>query len=61
MRKLGVSKKMMRAVMSTLEGAECTLHVDGETRTVKMKNGAGQGTVLGPVLHNLFFLPLLLL
>jgi hypothetical protein len=45
--------------MLTLVGAECMTF--SEIRTVKMKNGTGQGTALGPALCSLFFLPLLLL
>jgi hypothetical protein len=58
MTKLGVTFKMIQVVKSTLEDATCFLHVEQEVREVKMKNGSGQGTSLGPVLFQLFFPPL---
>jgi hypothetical protein len=48
MAKRGVAQKMIEACTSTLEGATCMLHIDGEVREVNMKNGSGQGTSLGP-------------
>jgi len=59
MRVLGVSEKMIRVIQSTLLGATGKLHVDAELRDVLMPNGTGIGTVLGPVLCNLFLLPVL--
>ena len=59
MRVLGVSEKMIRVIQSTLLGATGKLHVDAEIRDVLMPNGTGIGTVLGPVLCNLFLLPVL--
>jgi hypothetical protein len=49
-KKCGVAEKMMRVVKSTLDGAKCVLHIDGETREVNMNDGSGQGTSLGPTL-----------
>jgi hypothetical protein len=59
MLKMGVCHKMISVVKSTLDGATCYLHVEQEVREVKMKNGSGQGTSLGPVLFQFFFLPLI--
>jgi hypothetical protein len=59
MRTLGISEKMIRVIQSTLHGATGVLHVDQETRTFPMPNGTGQGTVMGPILCNLFLLPVL--
>lgn len=58
MAKMGVTFKMIQVVKSTLEDATCYLHVEQEVREVKMKNGSGQGTSLGPALFQFFFLPL---
>ena len=55
----GVSTSMIQAVQSTLLNTTCTLNVGGETRKVDMKEGSGQGTVLGPTLCSFFFLPVL--
>jgi hypothetical protein len=57
---MGVDAKMIRAVKSTLENIECKMNVGGVEKTVKMKEGSGQGTTLGPTLCNFFFLPLLM-
>jgi hypothetical protein len=59
MRSLGVSEKMTRVVQSTLSGSTGKLHVDAQVRDVSVPNGTGIGTVLGPVLCNLFLLPVL--
>ena len=59
MRVLGVNEKMMRVIQSTLAGSTGKLHVDAQVRSVSMPNGTGIGTVLGPVLCNLFLLPVL--
>jgi hypothetical protein len=56
---VGVSEKMIRVMQPTLLGATGKLHVDAELRDVLMPNGTGIGTVLGPVLCNLFLLPVL--
>jgi hypothetical protein len=57
--KCGVADKMIRVVRSTLEGATCVLHADGETREVNMNDGSGQGTSLGPTLASFAILPIL--
>ena len=36
-----------------------TLHVEGVQKEVTIQEGTGQGTTLGPILCNFFFLPLL--
>ena len=59
MHKCGVTEKMIRVVRSTLEGATCVLHIDGETRDVEMNDGSGQGTSLGPTLASFAILPIL--
>ena len=59
MRTLGICEKMIRVVQSTLQDATGILHIDQETRSVPMPNGTGQGTVMGPILCNLFLLPVL--
>ena len=59
MRVTGVPEKMIRVVMSTLQDSECEMHVSGVKKSVRMKEGSGQGTTLGPILCNFFFLPLL--
>ena len=56
---LGVDPKMIAAVKSTLKDTTCTMTVDGVTKTVNMVDGSGQGTTLGPMLCNMFFLPIL--
>ena len=61
MEKCGVALKMIEACKSTLEGAKCMLHVDGEIREVQMNNGSGQGTSLGPLLASYGILPILCL
>jgi hypothetical protein len=60
MRKMGIAEKMIRVVMSTLHCSTAVLHVEGEQREVQVREGTGQGTTLGPILCNLFLLPLLL-
>jgi hypothetical protein len=60
MAKMGVSAKMIRVVRSTLEGSTAVIHVEGVQRDVRVMEGTGQGTTLGPVLCNYFLLPLLL-
>ena len=57
---MGVSNKMIRVVRSTLAGSTAVLHVEGVRKEVEANEGTGQGTTLGPVLCNYFFLPLLL-
>jgi hypothetical protein len=59
MRVSGVPEKMIRVVMSTLKNSECEMRVSGVQKMVKMKEGSGQGTTMGPILCNFFFLPLL--
>jgi len=59
MRLCGVCEKMVQAVKSTLDGAKCMLHIDGEVREVPMKNGSGQGTILGPLLSGFSLLPIM--
>ena len=59
MRKMGVCEHMVAAARATLEGTTCELDVEGVQRTVQMRQGTGQGTTLGPVLCNYFFLPIL--
>ena len=59
MEKCGVAQKMIEACKSTLEGAKCMLHIDGEIREVQMNNGSGQGTSLGPTLASYAILPIL--
>jgi len=60
MSKMGIPAKMIRVVKSTLHNSTAILHVEGEQREVLIREGTGQGTTLGPVLCNLFLLPLLL-
>jgi hypothetical protein len=60
MRKMGISEKLIRIVQSTLYSTTAILHVEGEQREVRVQEGTGQGTTLGPILCNLFLLPLLL-
>jgi hypothetical protein len=59
MRKMGVSEKMIRVVQSTLRATSATMHVEGLQKQVHMIEGTGQGTTLGPILCNFFFLPML--
>jgi hypothetical protein len=59
MRLLGVDARMIQAVQSTLKGTKCVLEVDGINTEVNMVEGSGQGTKLGPMLCNLFMLPIL--
>ena len=59
MEKMGVAKKMIRVVQSTLNKTTATLQVEGITKEININEGTGQGTTLGPVLCNFFFLPLL--
>ena len=59
MKKCVVAEKMTRVVKSTLDGAKCVLHIDGETREVNMNDGSGQGTSLGPTLASFAILPIL--
>ena len=58
MEKAGVSAKMIRVVRSTMRDTNAKLHVEGVQRDVTIQEGTGQGTTLGPVLCNFFFLPL---
>jgi hypothetical protein len=51
---------MIRVVQSTLHSTTAILHVEGEQREIHVREGTGQGTTLGPILCNLFLLPLLL-
>ena len=60
MGKMGVSEKMIRVVKSTLLNTTAVLHVEGEQREIDIREGTGQGTTLGPILCNLFLLPILL-
>jgi hypothetical protein len=60
MRTMGISEKMIRVVQSTLKNTTAILHVEGEQRQVNIQEGTGQGTTLGPILCNLFLLPLLI-
>ena len=59
MGKCGVDTELIQAVQSTLEMTTCTLKIGDETRQINMKEGTGQGTVLGPTLCSFFFLPVL--
>ena len=59
MRICGVCEKMVQAARSTLHGAKCMLHIDGEVREVPMENGSGQGTILGPLFSGFCLLPIM--
>ena len=59
MRKMGVSEKMIRVIQSTLQTTTATMHVEGLQKQVDIIEGTGQGTTLGPILCNFFFLPML--
>jgi hypothetical protein len=59
MQKVGVHPEMIKAAQSTLKGTVCELNVEGERRTVRMRQGSAQGTSLGPTLCLYFFLPIL--
>ena len=59
MRVSGVDEKMIKVVKSTLLQSTCQMNVSGIEKDINMKEGSGQGTTLGPILCNFFFLPLL--
>ena len=59
MKVMGVQDKMINAVKSTLLNTRCLMQVSGIQKEVRMTEGSGQGTTLGPLLCNFFFLPLL--
>ena len=56
---LGIDNHMIDAVKSTLHETTCSMVVDGIPKTINMIDGSGQGTTLGPMLCNFFFLPIL--
>jgi sorting nexin-29 len=56
---VGIDAKLIRVVQATMEATRGQLNVDGMTREVNIQDGTCQGSKMGPILCNLFLLPIL--
>jgi hypothetical protein len=55
----GVNPKLIRMVKAMMKNTKGQLNIDGIRREVEVRDGTCQGSKMGPVLCNLFLLPIL--
>lgn len=59
LRKRGVEESLLNVIMAYLSGREIILEAEGIKKTMQIKSGVPQGSVLGPILWNVLYNELL--